>query len=156
MLLASFSYGIAAIFGRSFRGIDPTVSATCQLTASTLMLLPVALIADRPWTLAMPGAAALGATVGLAILSTALGYVLYFALILRAGGSNAILVTLLIPPGGVFFAWAILGEAFTPGEAAGMLLIGLGLIVIDGRVLRRLRRPEGAGRPDIVRPGSAP
>lgn len=151
MLLASLSYGIAAVFGRGFRGIDASVSAACQLTASTLLLLPVALIVDKPWTLAMPSATALGATLGIAILSTALGYVLYFSLILRAGGTNAVLVTLLIPVGSVFFAWALLGEAFTPAEAAGMLLIGLGLVVIDGRALRLIRRPDYPGRPQIVR-----
>jgi drug/metabolite transporter (DMT)-like permease len=152
MLLASLSYGLAAVFGRSFRGIDASVSAACQLTASTLLLLPVALIVDRPWTLATPSITAMMATVGLALLSTALGYILYFSLILRAGGTNAILVTLLIPVGSVVFAWALLGEAFTPAEAAGMALIGLGLLVIDGRVLRLLRRPADTGRLKIVRP----
>jgi drug/metabolite transporter (DMT)-like permease len=152
MLLASFSYGLAAIFGRGFRGIDASVSATCQLSASTLLLLPVALVVDKPWTLSWPGTTALAATLGLAILSTSLGYVLYFALILRAGGTNAVLVTLLIPVGSVFFAWALLDEAFTPAEAAGMLLIGLGLLVIDGRVFRLIGRPEVSGRPEIVRP----
>jgi drug/metabolite transporter (DMT)-like permease len=151
MLLASLSYGVAVIFGRGFRGIDASVSATCQLSASTLLLLPVALVVDKPWALATPSATAILATLGLAILSTALGYVLYFALILRAGGTNAALVTLLIPVGSVFFAWALLSEAFTPAEAAGMLLIGLGLLVIDGRALRLVRRPEYADRPQIVR-----
>jgi drug/metabolite transporter (DMT)-like permease len=145
MLLASFSYGLAAIFGRSFRGIDASVSATCQLSASTLLLLPVALFVDRPWTLAMPSAKALMATLGLALLSTALGYVLYFALIMRAGGTNAVLVTLLIPVGSVAFAWALLCEAFTPAEAVGMFLIGLGLLVIDGRVFRKLSAAAGRG-----------
>ena len=156
MLLASFFYGVAVIFGRSFRSIDATVSASCQLGASTLLLLPVALIVDQPWTLPMPGAAALISTIGLALLSTALGYVLYFALILRAGGTNAILVTLLIPVGGVFLAWMLLGEALSPGEAAGMLLICLGLVVIDGRALQRLKRSAVSGRPQALRPGSEP
>jgi len=144
MLLASLSYGLAAIFGRSFRGIDASVSAACQLSASTLLLLPVALFVDAPWTLVSPSATALLATLGLALLSTALGYVLYFALIMRAGGTNAVLVTLLIPVGSIAFAWALLGEAFTPGEAAGMLLIGLGLLVIDGRAFRK--HPGAASR----------
>jgi drug/metabolite transporter (DMT)-like permease len=100
----------------------------------------------------MPGAAALISTLGLALLSTAFGYVLYFALIMRAGGTNAILVTLLIPVGGVFLAWGLLGEAFSRGEAAGMLLICLGLVVIDGRALQQIRRPAVSGRPQIVRP----
>ena len=72
---------------------------------------------------------------GLALLSTAIAYVLYYALIQRAGATNTILVTLLIPVGGVFFAWAMLGEALTISKAAGMLLIGLGLLVVDGRIV---------------------
>jgi drug/metabolite transporter (DMT)-like permease len=72
------------------------------------------------------------------LASTALAYVLFFALISRAGSTNAMLVTLLIPAGGVLLAWATLGERLSHGEAAGMCLIGLGLVVIDGRALRRL------------------
>jgi len=145
MLLASFFYGVSAVFGRSFRGIDATVSATCQLTASTLILLPIALIVDRPWLLATPSAIAIGSAIGLAILSTSVAYVLYYALIQRSGATNTILVTLLIPVGGVLLSWALLNEAFTPAEAAGVILIGSGLLVIDGRVLARLRRPAVAG-----------
>ena len=81
---------------------------------------------------------AITAVVALALVSTALAYVVYYALILRAGATNTILVTLLIPVGGVVLAWALLGEALSPWEAAGMLLIGLGLAIIDGRVLARL------------------
>ena len=150
MLLATICYGLSANIGRSFHGIDPVVSAACQLTAATVLILPVALFVDRPWTLATPGAAAISAALALALASTALAYVLFFALISRAGGTNTMLVALLVPPGGVFFAWLVLGEAVTLEEAAGMLLIGLGLIVIDGRAHRRLS-------PALVRvkPGSA-
>jgi len=145
MLLASFFYGVSVVFGRSFRDIDATVSATYQLTASTLVLLPIALIVDRPWLIPMPSATSIVSAVGLAILSTSFAYILYYALIRRAGATNTILVTLLIPVGGVVLSWLLLGETFTPAEAAGMLLIGTGLLVIDGRALARLRRPVVAG-----------
>jgi drug/metabolite transporter (DMT)-like permease len=160
MLAATFFYGLSAVIGRSFGGIDPTVSATCQLSASTLMLLPVVLAVDRPWTMATPGAAALLSALALALVCTALAYVIFYALIARAGGTNAILVTLIIPVGGVLLAWLLLGEVLTLGEAAGMLLIALGLIVIDGRALRRLApafRPDAFGeepvRPEPIKPG---
>ena len=139
MLVASFFYGLSAIYGRRFVGIDPTVSAACQLTASTLMLAPLAAIVDRPWAIAAPGALAASAALGLALFSTALAYVIYYALIACAGGTNTVLVTLLIPVGGVFFGWLLLDETLTFGEAAGMLLIGAGLLVIDGRLLRLFR-----------------
>jgi drug/metabolite transporter (DMT)-like permease len=157
MLVACFFYGISAIYGRGFGGIDATVSAACQLTASAILLLPMSLVFERPWEIAAPGGAAIASVLALAILSTAIAYVIYYALIQRAGATNTILVTLLIPAGGVFFAWMILGEALTLDEIAGMLLIGLGLVVIDGRVLRYLaqgRRSAGdqpAPQPSAIR-----
>jgi drug/metabolite transporter (DMT)-like permease len=142
MLLASFFYGVAAVFGRSFRAVDATVSATCQLSASTLILLPIAFIVDRPWSLPLPSTTALSSALALAIVSTSIAYVIFYELIRRAGATNTILVTLLIPVGGMFLGWALLGEPFTAAEAAGIVLIGLGLLVIDGRLLKRLRRPS--------------
>lgn len=151
MLVATFCYGLSALIGRGFGGIDPIVSATCQLTAASLMLLPFALAIDRPWTVPMPSATALSAAIAFALFSTALAYVLFFQLIARAGATNTILVTLLIPVSGVFLAWLLLGEMMDWGEAAGMVLIGLGLAVIDGRILGRLM--SGRAR---LKPGSAP
>jgi drug/metabolite transporter (DMT)-like permease len=150
MLVACFFYGLSAVYGRGFAGIDPIMAATCQLTGSALLLAPLALIADRPWNLPLPSATAAFAIAALALASTALAYVIFFALIQRAGATNTILVTLLIPIGTVFLAWTFLGEALTTGEAAGMLLIGLGLVLIDGRLLRRIVHAGG------VRPRSAP
>jgi drug/metabolite transporter (DMT)-like permease len=75
MLLATFFYGLSSLIGRSFKGTDPIISATSQLSASTLMLAPVALWVDRPWMLASPGWASLLSAAGLAIFSTALAYV---------------------------------------------------------------------------------
>src|SRR5688500_15262397 len=153
MLVACFFYGLSAVYGRGFNGIDASVSATCQLTASTLLLMPIALLIEQPWNLPAPGQAVIASMLALALLSTALAYVLYYALIRRAGATNTILVTLLIPVGGIFFAWALLGEALTLDKAAGMTLIGVGLIVIDGRLRRRISR--GAATPRVRR-GSAP
>lgn len=138
MLLAAFGYGLSAVYGRRFGGIDPTMSAACQLTAATLLILPFMLVVDRPWALAMPSSTSVVALLGLAVLSTAVAYVIYWALIARAGGTNTILVTLLIPVCSLFLAWALLGEALTLPKAAGMALIGLGLVVIDGRAFGRM------------------
>ena len=151
MLGATFFYGVSAVLGRTFRGSDPRVSAACQLTASTLMLAPVALVVDQPWAMPLPGVKALWAAAGLALFSTALAYVVFFALISRAGATNTVLVTLLIPIGGTVLAWLLLGESFGPGEVSGMLCIGLGLALIDGRVVALF-----GSRPPKVRPRSAP
>jgi len=146
MLGATFCYGLSAVYGRRFGGIDPIVSATCQLTASTLILAPFVLVLDKPYAMALPGLVPIASVLGLALLSTALAFVIFYALITRAGGTNTMLVTLLIPVGGVFLSWALLDEAFTLDEAAGMLLIGLGLVVIDGRALRQMKRPAAVRR----------
>ena len=150
MLLATFFYAVSNAIGRSFGGIDPIVSAACQLTAATMMLAPIALLLDRPWTLPAPSGPALFSAAGLALASTALAYVLFFKLIARAGATNTSLVTLLIPVGGVLIAWSVLGDALSWGEAAGMALIGLGLILIDGRAARRILAVP-AVRPDSPR-----
>lgn len=140
VLGAALSYGCAGIYGRRFRGTPPLVTAAGQVTASALMILPVALLVDRPWEGVMPGAATWGALVGLALLGTAGAYVLYFRIMARAGATNAMLVTLLIPVSALLLGAVVLGEAVEPRQAAGMALIGLGLAVIDGRPLGWVRR----------------
>ena len=101
------------------------------------------LLIDRPWTLAMPGVGVVGALVGVAALSTALAYVLYFRILATAGATNLVLVTFLIPISAILLGVLFLGESLQPRDVAGMLLIGLGLAAIDGRPWRALRRRAG-------------
>jgi drug/metabolite transporter (DMT)-like permease len=142
VLGAATSYAFAGVFGRRFRrmGTAPLIAATGQVSASTLMLVPVALAVDRPWTLPMPPAEVWGAVVGLALLSTALAYLLYFRILSTAGATNLLLVTFLIPISAILLGATLLGERLAPLHFAGMALIGLGLAAIDGRPLTRLRR----------------
>lgn len=141
VLGAAISYGFAAIFGRRFRrlGVAPMVTATGQVSASALMLLPVCLLIDRPWTLAMPGLPVWAAIVGTAALSTALGYMIYFRILASAGATNLALVTFLIPVSAILLGVLVLGETLQPKHFAGMALIGLALAAIDGRLLRIFR-----------------
>ena len=94
---------------------------------------------ETPWQLAMPGMPAILATLGFAFLSTALAYILFFRILMRAGGTNVMLVTLLIPISAVALGVAFLGEVVTPADLGGMALISAGLMIIDGRIVRRLR-----------------
>lgn len=146
ILGASLSYAFGAVFGRRFRdlGIRPHVTAAGQVSASTVMLLPLALLVDQPWTLAMPGAGVWGAVLGLAVLSTAVAYIIYFRILGSSGATNILLVTFLIPVSAVLLGVTLLGETLQPRHFAGMLLIGLGLAAIDGRVLGWWR-PAGGG-----------
>ena len=139
-VIAAISYGFAGIFARRFRGVAAPVTAAGQLTASTLIMLPVSLIVDRPWTLAWPPLDVIGAVLALATLSTAFAYILYFRLISMAGAINASLVTLLVPPSAILLGIVFLGEQLGAAEWAGMLVIGIGLIILDGRLVARVLR----------------
>jgi drug/metabolite transporter (DMT)-like permease len=94
---AALSYACAGIFGRRLRGIPPLVTATGQATVSALLIFPVALIVDRPWLGPAPSLVTWGALFGIAIPSTAAGYVIYFRILSTAGATNLLLVTFLIP-----------------------------------------------------------
>lgn len=139
VLAAALSYAFAGVFGRRFArmGVAPMATATGQVMASTLMLVPVTLLVDRPWTLPMPGAPVWAAIVGIAALSTALGYVLYFRILATAGATNLLLVTFLIPVSAIVLGFLVLGERLDARHFVGMALIGVGLAAIDGRLLAR-------------------
>ena len=103
------------------------------------MMLPVLLVADRPWTLPLPSLSTFGAVAGLALLSTALAYVVYIRILAVAGATNLLLVTFLIPVSALLLGISILGERLDPRHFGGMALIALGLAAIDGRPLRYLK-----------------
>jgi len=139
-VLAAVSYGFAATYGKRFRDVPAPVTSAGQLTASSLIALPLSLLADRPWTLAIPPLDAILAILALALLSTAFGYILYFRIMAAAGATNASLVTLLVPPSAILLGVLFLGERLSAAEYAGMALIGFGLVILDGRAYRRLAR----------------
>jgi drug/metabolite transporter (DMT)-like permease len=145
-LAAAFSYGVAGVFGRRFRrmGVPPAMGAFGQTCASACVMLPAALIVDHPWQLALPGAVTLSAVLGLALLSTALAYILFFRILEAGGAVNSSLVTLLVPVSAVLMNWGVLGERLVASHFAGMALIAAGLIVIDGRIFALLRRDAAA------------
>lgn len=136
---AAVSYAFAGIFGRRFRtmGVTPMMTATGQVIASSILLFPLMLIIDRPWTLATPSMVAIGALIGVAALSTALAYVLYFRILSTAGATNLLLVTFLIPVSAIILGVLFLNESLLPKHIAGMALIGIGLAAIDGRPWKR-------------------
>ena len=144
-ILAAISYGFAAIYAKRFKGIAPPVVAAGQLTGSSLIMLPVALTIDQPWTLATPPVAAIAAILGMALLSTAFAYILYFRIMALAGATNASLVTLLVPPSAMLLGFLFLGERLGFTEIAGMMLIALGLLILDGRTYAWIRHGMRAG-----------
>ncbi len=135
---AAISYGFAGIFARRhFRELPAVVTATGQLTASTVIMVPVILSTYGPTALLAGSQNTWLAVLALALISTAFAYILFFRIIAAAGATNASLVTLLIPPAAILLGVLFLGERLELFELAGMALIGLGLVTIDGRLLSR-------------------
>jgi len=139
---AALSYAIAGIYGRRFLalGIPPLDAAAGQVTASSILILPIMLIAEPPWAIGvLPPLSVWAALAALALLSTALAYILYFRILAVAGATNLLLVTFLIPVTSILLGAVFLHERLEPRHFAGMALIGLGLAAIDGRAIHLVR-----------------
>jgi drug/metabolite transporter (DMT)-like permease len=137
VVAAACSYACAGLYGRRLAALPPVAAACGMLVASALVMLPVALVVDRPTDL-YAGAAIWEAVGALALLSTALAYIVYFRLLATAGATNLLLVTFLIPVSALLLGGLVLGEHPDLTAFAGMALIFLGLAAVDGRLLAPL------------------
>jgi drug/metabolite transporter (DMT)-like permease len=139
-LAAAFSYGIAALLARRHLAKSPPLAtATFQLMASSAVMAVIAGLVDRPWRLPLPGATAWLAVIGLAVLSTAIAYIVFFQVLRRSGATNVMLVTLLIPLTAILLGALVLGENISTREILGAAVIGSALLVMDGRVIKLAR-----------------
>jgi drug/metabolite transporter (DMT)-like permease len=145
-LLAALCYAAAGVYGRRLRGHPPAVLGAGMLLISTLIMLPLAAYVDRPWMLSKPSTDAMAATLALAAVSTAAAYLIYFRILARAGATNILLVTFLIPVSAILLGAVFLGETLEPRHLFGMGAIALGLAAIDGRPQRWLSRLLGAAQ----------
>jgi drug/metabolite transporter (DMT)-like permease len=140
-LLAALSYGVSALVARRLPSeVPPLGAATFQMLVSAAMMIVVAGVVERPWRLPMPGATTWFAVIGLAALSTALAYIVFFQILRRSGATNVMLVTLLIPVTAILLGVLVLGEMISLRDIAGALVIGSALLLIDGRVLKVFQR----------------
>jgi drug/metabolite transporter (DMT)-like permease len=135
---AALSYGVANIFGRRLKGMDvsPLQTAFGTLAASAGLMIVIAGAVDRPWTMAPPGLAATGALLALALLSTALAYVIFYRILSSAGATAISLVTFLIPPSAILLGAIVLNERLEPRHFIGMAFIAIGLAAIEGKLRR--------------------
>lgn len=135
VLGAALSYSFAGVYGRRFKAhnINPVVTAAGQVSASSLFLLPIVLITGG-FNQSMPSIKVIAAISTLAILSTAIAYVLYFKVLATAGATNVSLVTFLVPVSAVLLGILVLGETLQWQQSVGMIVIAVGLITIDGRL----------------------
>jgi drug/metabolite transporter (DMT)-like permease len=138
---AALCYAFASVWGRRFKSmcVPPLATAFGMLASTSVIMLPLVLVVDQPWRGAVPDLVPLTAILALALLSTALAYLIYFRLLANAGAVNLALVTFLIPVSAIGLGVLVLGESLALRHVLGLGLIGMGLAVIDGRLAGKLR-----------------
>lgn len=137
ILGAALSYAFASVWGKTMLSDQPPMmNAFGMLAASTLLMIPIVLIFDGPPVLSL-SIEVWSALLGLAALSTSLAYILYFAILVRAGAANLMLVTLLVPPFAIALGWMFLNEQIKPEAWIGFGIIAVGFAVTDGRLFSR-------------------
>ncbi|MDJ0948047.1 MAG: DMT family transporter [Alphaproteobacteria bacterium] len=136
-LLAALSYAVGATYTRRRMDLSPVMLAAGQLTVAALILAPLSLSLDAPWTL-VPSTGALAALAAVAVFSTAVPMLLLFWLIRRAGASNASLAAFFMPVVAVTLGAVLLGEALPWQAFAGLALILFGAAAVSGRFSRPL------------------
>ena len=140
ILLAGLSYSLAGVWAKLYlSGQKPEMNALEMLLCSTVMMCPLALYIDGTTQLDLQ-ISTWSAIIALAVIFTSLSYLLYFNILNWAGSGNLMLVTLLIPPFAITLGVLVLGERLAPISLVGFAFIALGLIIIDGRVIRLLQR----------------
>lgn len=140
VIAAALSYAFASVWAK-LRLADqpPLMNALGMVTGSVVLMVPLVLVVDGVPRLDM-SLSVWGAVLGIAALSTSLAYVLYFAILVRAGAANLMLVTLLIPPFAIGLGVLFLGETLSGRAGLGFLVIAIGFAVTDGRLFGNLRR----------------
>ena len=135
-LAASLAYAFGGVLSRRVRGVTPLQFAAGQVTGGALLMLPLAAVADRFWTMPAVPVAGIASLLGLGLLGTAMAYLLYFRILASSGATRASLVTFLVPVSALLLGGLILGERLPLRALPGVVLIAVGLAVIDGRLLR--------------------
>ncbi len=148
ILAASVCYGIAGVYGKRFFGMQPVVVAFGQVASAAVLILPMALVFEHPFSQALPSTAAIASVVALALFSSALAFIVFFRILMRVGATNVVLVTLLIPVTAIILGAVILGEKLLLRHFAGLAVIVCGLLIVDGRIIDYFRRrnpPDASG-----------
>jgi drug/metabolite transporter (DMT)-like permease len=139
ILGAALSYAIAAAYGRKFKQTQPSVVSTGMLICSSIIMIPLVFIFESPFSY-IPSTTSLVALISLGIFSTSLAYIIYFHVLAKAGATNILLVTFLIPINAIILGTLILGERIAWNGFAGLALILIGLSAIDGRLFQKIKR----------------
>ena len=136
---ATMSYAVAGVVGRfSMAGVRAEVGAAATLTASSLIMVPLALSLEGVPNVDLAPTTWAG-LLYLGVMASAVAYLLFYRILIMAGAGNLSLVTLLIAPIAIILGAIVYGETLAPNAYLGFAVIAFGLLVIDGRLFRRAR-----------------
>ncbi len=130
MLVASLSYGAAAIYGHNFKHLDSMVPAAGSMLCGAVILVPLSLLVDRPWTL-QPSTTSLWALLALSVFSTALAFVIYFRLVRTLGSVGVTSQAYLRIPIGVGIGVVFLGESLAGSAWLGLVFVVVGVAAMS-------------------------
>jgi drug/metabolite transporter (DMT)-like permease len=141
-LLATLCYATTLNYSRRLAGLDPTMIATGALTGAAIAAVPIAFLTEGAPVMVRPESWA--ALLGIGLVSTTFSFILMYRLLPRVGATNFTITTFIAPISAIILGVSVLHEVLTPLEILGMAVILLGLVVMDGRLVRRLWRPSAA------------
>ena len=135
LIAATLCFAGAAIFGRGFGTLDPMVPATGSMLCGSIVLVPISLVAEEPWTIA-PSATSVMALIALAVFSTAFAFALYFRLVRTLGSVGVTAQAYLRVPVGVAIGVLFLNEHLAPSALVGLagVIAGVAAMVAPARV----------------------
>lgn len=145
LMLVGFSFAIQSNLSRrrDLRRLPVDIMVAFQNILSAILLLPLVLLFDHPFAYPFPPSwDILAAAVFYNILSMGYAYIIYFNIIKRSGALNGSLVAMLMPPLGIVYSYLYFGEVLQWHQLLGFSIILLGLVAVDGRVLKKIRRPR--------------
>lgn len=143
IVLSSLSYALGAINSHQLRKGDPVVNAACSMLAAAALVLPFAVVLEQPWTV-RPTSHAMLAMLTLGLVSTGLGYILWFRLARTLGSIGVTAQSYLRAPIGVLLAALLLDESVTLGMLAGMVLVVIGVMAMTIQAKTAEAAPENA------------
>ena len=139
IIISSVSYAFAAIFAKiKLNELDPSLAATGMLTTSTIILTPIMFFyySDEIYNLSF---VSIKYSVAFAILCSVLAYLIYFKILATTGPGNLLLCTIIIPPSAIILNAIFINEMIKIHEFIGMLIIIFGLLILDGRIFKKVK-----------------
>ncbi len=142
-VIAAVSYGFATAFAHRYvKGVSNLGAEFGQMLSASIILIPLSLAFDHPWTL-HPSMEAIGALVILAVVNTAFAYLIYYWLIEHSGPTSTSLVTYISPVSAIILGALIEHESYDWTAFVGFLGIVAGVLMVSRGAPREAQPPIG-------------